>query len=113
MRLLARFPSLTAWVVVLALIAVGTLAALQGLRALQPSAPGDLEHMHGVIVATRAGDMFGVEVSGHTKLVWFRVDQGAPISFAHILRHMREHAPTDIYYEEAQNGEMPLAWIAD
>jgi hypothetical protein len=112
MRLLARFPTFTAWVVTLALIGVGTLATLQGLRALEPSAPSHLDHLHGVIVAIRAGDLFAIKVAGYTEPVWFRVAQGAPISFAHVLRHLHEQAPTDVYYLTESHG-LPLAWIAD
>jgi hypothetical protein len=113
MRLLARFPFLAAWIVVFTLIGLGALLALQGLRALEPSAPPALDHLHGIIVATSSGDMFAVEVPGRAKPVWFRVARGAPISFPHILRHLHEHAPTDIYYLKAQDGGMCLAWIAD
>ncbi|MGO8949483.1 MAG: hypothetical protein ACLQUY_17900 [Ktedonobacterales bacterium] len=112
MRLLARFPTFTAWVVAVALIGIGTFLALQGLRALQPSAPPHLEHIHGVIVATREGDQFAVQTPGHTKPVWFIVAPGAHVSFAHVLRHMHEHAPTDVYYQTQSHG-LPLAWIAD
>ena len=112
MRLLARFPIFTAWVVALALIGVGTLVALQGLRALEPSVPSHLEHLHGVIVAVHAGDLFAVAAPGHTKPVWFCIAHGAHVSFAHVLRHLREHAPTDIYYRTQDHGLL-LAWIAD
>jgi len=113
MHFLARFPFVAAWIVAFTLIVVGTLIALQGLRALEPSAPGELDHLHGIIVATRAGEAFAVEVPGHAKPIWFRVARGAPVSFAHILRHLQEHAPTDIYYLQARHDGMPLAWIAD
>lgn len=112
MGLLARFPRLAAWVVVLALVSVGTLCALQGLRALEPGTPSHLDHIHGIVVAMQEGDRFAVRVPGHATMVWFRIAQGAPISLAHIERHMQEHAPTDVFYQDQQNG-MPLAWVAD
>lgn len=112
MSLFARFPRLTAWVLVLALLGMGTLCALQGLRALDSSAPPRLDFVHGTIVAIQAPDRFAVRVSGHTGNIWFRVAHGAHISLAHIQRHLRERAPTDIYYQDQQQG-MPLAWIAD
>ena len=112
MRLLARFPTLSAWVVALALIGCGTVVALQGVRALEPSTPSHLDYLHGVIVATRAGDLFAVETPAHTQPIWFRVAPGAHVSFAHVLRHLREHAPTDIYYQTESHG-LPWAWIAD
>jgi hypothetical protein len=109
---LARFPTVAAWIAAVTLIGVGTLVALQGLWALEPSAPSPLYHLHGAIVATRAGDLFAVEEPGTTAPVWFQVADGAPISFAHILRHLHERAPTDVYYLPEKNG-LPLAWIAD
>ncbi len=39
MGLLARFPRLAAWIMALALVSMGTLCAIQGLRALEPGAP--------------------------------------------------------------------------
>jgi len=53
-----------------------------------------------------------VRVPGHAKMVWFRIAQGAPISLAHIQRHMQEHAPTDVFYLDQPQG-LPLAWVAD
>lgn len=116
MRLLTRFPSLTAWIITLALIGAVTLAAVRGVEMLEPSIPTHLDHMHGEIVAMSAGGLFAVEepgqASGHGKLIWFRVARGAHISLAHIQRHLHEHAPTDIYYETAAPGVL-LAWVAD
>lgn len=112
MRLLARFPTLSAWLLVLALIGVGTLATVQGLRVLEPSTPPHLDHIHGYIVAMRAGNVFAVTTSPRAKVVWFRIARGAHISLAHVLRHLHEQAPTDVYYEIQGHG-MPLAWIAD
>ncbi|PWT72804.1 MAG: hypothetical protein C5B60_09055 [Chloroflexi bacterium] len=112
MGCLARFPTVAAWLVALVVTGVGTLAALQGLRALEPSAPSHLYHLHGIVVATGKGELFAVEESGTTKLIWFQVAKGAPISFAHVLRHLHSRAPTDVYYLPEKNG-LPLAWIAD
>lgn len=107
-----RFPRVTAWVVTLALIGFATLGALQGLRALEPGAPQHMEHMHGIITTMRGTDDFAVRETGHSENVWFHIARGAHVSCAHMLRHLREHAPTDIYYLEQQNGP-PLAWIVD
>lgn len=112
MGLLARFPRLAAWVVALALVSMGTLCALQGLQVIQTERPSHLEHVHGIVVATQAKDQFAVRVPGNTKPVWFRIAPGAHISLTHIQRHIREKAPTDIYYEHQQGG-LPLAWIVD
>lgn len=112
MGLLVRFPRLAAWVVVVALVGVGTLCALQGLRVLEPETPSHLDHMHGIVVAMQAGGRFAVRVPGHAKMVWFRIALGAPISLAHVERHMQEHAPTDVFYLDQPEG-LPLAWVAD
>ncbi|HEX8995726.1 MAG TPA: hypothetical protein VF812_06825 [Ktedonobacterales bacterium] len=112
MSLPARFPRLSAWLLALALVSVATLGAVQGLHALEPGMPPHMEHMHGVITAIRGGDVFAVRAPGHAGVEWLRIARGAHISLAHLQRHMREHAPTDIYYQEQQQGP-PLAWIAD
>ena len=112
MGLLARYPRLAAWIMTLALVSVGTLCAIQGLRALEPVAPTHLDHAHGIIVAMQAGERFAMRVPGHAGNVWFQVARGAHISLAHILRHLQEHAPTDVYYQDQRQG-MPLAWVAD
>jgi hypothetical protein len=116
MRLLTRFPSLSAWIMTLALTAAVTLAAVRGVGMLEPSIPPHLDHMHGEIVAMRDGGQFAVEApgqaSGHGKLIWLRVARGAHISLTHVQRHLREHAPTDVYYETSAPGVL-LAWVAD
>lgn len=111
MNVPARFPKVGAWLVILVLLGVATLGALQGLRALEPSAPTHLEHVHGVITEMRGADDFAMRIPGHAGLEWFRVAPGAHISMAHLERHMHEQAPTDVYYQE-QHGSL-LAWLAD
>jgi hypothetical protein len=96
----------------LTLLGLVTLGALQGLRALEPVAPEHLEHVHGVITAIRGGGVFAVRAPGHVGVIWFRVARGAPISLAHLDRHLHEQAGTDVYYEE-QPHEPLLAWLAD
>lgn len=116
MGLFARFPKLTAWVIVLAVVSVGTLCAVQGLRALEPGAPPYLSHVQGIVVAVQAGGAFAVRVPGHAgqpgNNLWFHVAHGAHISLAHLQRHLQEHAPTDVYYQSQRQG-LPLAWVAD
>lgn len=116
MGLFARFPKLAAWVMVLALVGVGTLSAWQGLRALEPGAPSHLSHIQGVVVAVRAGGEFAVRVPSHSghpgNTLWFQVAHGARISLAHLQRHLRERAPTDVYYQDQRQG-LSLAWVAD
>lgn len=108
----ARFSTGAAWLIVLALVGLLTLGALLGLRALEPSAPSHLDHAHGVIVAVKGADMFAVREAGHSSPVWFRIARGAPISLAHLRRHLAEHAPTDVFYQDQRQGA-PLAWVAD
>lgn len=116
MRLLTRFPSLSAWIMTLALVGAVTLAAVRGLGVLESSIPTHLDHMHGEIVAMRGGGQFAVEEPGqapeHGKMIWFRVAPGSSISLAHIQRHLREHAPTDVYFETSAPGVL-FAWVAD
>lgn len=112
MRLAARFPGFTAWLMTLALLGMTTLGALQGLRALEPIAPGHLEHIHGVITAIHGGGIFAVRTPGRAGVIWFRVARGAHISLTHLERHLHEQAGTDVYYQD-QPHEPLLAWVAD
>lgn len=119
MGLLARFPKLAAWVIVLLLVGVGTLCALRGLRALEPGAPPHLSHVQGIVIAVRTSGEFAVRVVGHASrsghagnTLWFHVAQGARISLAHLQRHLQERAPTDVFYLDQRQG-LPLAWVAD
>lgn len=108
----SRYSQLAAWLIVLALVGSMTLGALLGLRALEPSAPAHLDHAHGVIVSIKGDDTFAVRESGHASPIWFRIARGAPISLAHLRRHLTEHAPTDVFYQDQRQGA-PLAWVAD
>lgn len=112
MNLAARFPRLAAWLLVIALVGVVTLCAVQGLHALEPGAPAQMEHEHGIVIAMRGADDFAMRVPGHAGVVWFRVGKGAHISLDHLRRHMNERAPTDVYYLDQQHGPL-IAWIAD
>ena len=112
MTLIARYPRFAAWVVSLALVGAGTFGGVLGLRAMEPVLPAHLAHAHGVVVALRPNGLFAVQVPGQASLLWFRPAPGAPISLAHLRRHLREHAPTDVYYQPQQQG-VPLAWEAD
>ena len=110
-----RWPRLAAWVVTLALVAAGTWGSLQGVRLLQPAPPGTprgLEAAHGLIVAIRRDESFAVRVAGRSALLWLRPARGASISLAHLWRHLREHAPTDVIYQVVRGG-VPIAWSAD
>ncbi len=110
----ARFPRFSAWVVVLALIAVGTAGGVLGLRAMQPTAPANLAHVHGIIVSVQNNGTFAVQLPGAKSMLWFRIAPGAPISLDHLRRHLHERAPTDIYYQtQIRLRGMFLAWEAD
>lgn len=110
----AHYPRLAAWVVLLALIGVGTFGGVLGLRALEPAVPANLTHVHGVVVAVQSTGKFAVEMPEVNSPIWFIVAPGAPISLDHLRRHQREHAATDVYYQ-AQNRQRGffLAWKAD
>lgn len=103
---------IAAWLLTLVLVGAGTLGALQGLRALEPSAPARLEYAHGVIVSIRGNDTFAVRESKRPGAVWFRIARGSHISLAHLRRHLSEQAPTDVFYQSQPQGP-PLAWLAD
>jgi hypothetical protein len=114
MRLIARFPRFAAWIVSLALIGAVTFGGILGLRALEPHVPAHLAHVHGTVVAIRTNGEFAVQVSGQKNLLWFRPAPGAPISLAHLRRHLHERAATDVYYQpQAQPQGVLLAWEAD
>lgn len=110
-----RVPRLAAWLVTLALVAVGTWGSLQGVRLLQSAPPGDqseMRHAHGLIVAIRPDDSFAIRLPSQRTLLWVRPAPGAPISMDHLWRHLHERAPTDVVYQLMRKG-LPLAWIAD
>jgi|GEM_PF-993653 hypothetical protein len=107
MLLLARYPRIAAWLVALALIGIWVAGGLLGLRALKPAVPAHLMHVHGVIVAVRADGTFALQVAGRQRVLWFRPAPGAPISLAHLRRHLHEHAATDVFYQ-AQMARMPF-----
>jgi hypothetical protein len=102
MALLLRFPRITAWLVTVLLVGGATTGA-----ALVP-----LRHVQGLIVAVQGSDEFALSVSGRSGVEWFHLAPGAHISMAHLRRHERERASTDVTYETAGRG-MPLAWTAD
>ena len=108
----ARWPRLAAWLVVLALVGVTTVAGLWAMRQLAPVAPRGAEHVEGVVVAMRQDGAFALRVPGHAGVLWLRPAPGAPISLEHLWRHMREHAETDVTYQSERQG-MSLAWSAD
>jgi len=109
MSVIARYPRVGAWLVAMALIGTGTAAGLLGLRVLQPAMPTGMEHVHGVVVAVEANGIFALQVAGHAGWLWFRPAPGAPISLAHLRRHLRERAATDVWYAEAPMGATGVA----
>jgi len=113
MKLHARFPRFTAWLVVAALIGTTTIAAVAALHTLGSSTSLQLHHAHGVITAIQGNDEFALEVPGRPDVEWFRVAPGAHISMAHLWRHLHERAATDVLYQVAAGPGMPLAWTAD
>jgi hypothetical protein len=112
MALLLRFPRFTAWLVATLLVGGATSGAALGLHALATLAPVPLRHVQGLIVAVQGSDEFALSVPGRPGVEWFRVAPGAHVSMAHLRRHERERAATDVIYEAVGRG-MPLAWTAD
>jgi hypothetical protein len=119
MSLVVRYPRIAAWLVSLMLIGGCTASGLQGLRLLRPAVPANLAHAHGVIVALRADGSFALQVPGHAGVFWFHPAPDAPISLAHLRRHLREHAATDVFYQVEVRGarraptRLLVAWEAD
>lgn len=112
--MVAHYPRLAAWVVVLALIGIVTFGGTLGLRALKPAVPANLAHVHGVVVAVQNNGTFAVKTPEYNSPLWFRIVQGAPISLDHLRRHMHERAATDVYYQNhVQQHKMFPAWEAD
>ncbi len=107
----AHYPRFAAWVVSLALVGVGTFGGILGLRAMTPALPANLAHVQGVVVAVQNNGMFAVQVPGYKGPLWFRIVPGAPISLEHLRRHLREHAATDVFYQN-RHGVL-IAWNAD
>jgi hypothetical protein len=102
----------------LTLLGLATICAVQGLHALEPEAPEHLDHVHGVITAIRSGNVFAIQVPGHSGVIWFRIARGAHISLAHLKRHLHEQAGTDVFYvDQPSQGDRPhdplVAWLAD
>jgi hypothetical protein len=112
MALLLRFPRITAWLVTVLLVGGATTGAALGLRMLATSAPVPLRHVQGLIVAVQGSDEFALSMPGRSGVEWFHLAPSAHISMAHLRRHERERASTDVTYETAGRG-MPLAWTAD
>lgn len=109
-------PRIAAWLVSVLLIGTGTAAGLAGLHALTPAhtltADESYQHVHGLIVAVDMDRTFAVQLPGHKAWLWLRCAPGAPISLAHLERHLQERAPTDVRYEVGQKGDL-LAMDAD
>ncbi|HEV7128038.1 MAG TPA: hypothetical protein VGN32_11425 [Ktedonobacterales bacterium] len=106
------WPRLAAWLVVVLLVGVTTAASLRAMRQLAPVAPPDVVRVEGLVVAMRPDGTFALREPGHGGWLWLRPAPGAGISLAHLWRHLREHAETDVSYEVERHG-MALAWIAD
>lgn len=110
--MLTRFPRTMAWLVTLLVIGLATSATILGIHTLSLSSAAERHHAHGVIVAIKGDDRFALKVAGHPGVEWFRPAPGAPISMAHLWRHLHEGAATDVTYQMAGSGMM-LAWSAD
>ncbi|MFI5272490.1 MAG: hypothetical protein ACHQ4H_05585 [Ktedonobacterales bacterium] len=112
MLVLSRVPRFAAYLVTVALVVACTAAVAMGLRTLPPPTPAHLRHAHGLVVVVTHNETFAVRVAGKPGLMWFRLDRDSSISMAHLERHMREQAPTDVAYEVAGSA-VALAWTAD
>lgn len=113
-----------AWVVVVALVGCGTLDGVQAVCwasqcATASSAGGQaFEALHGEVVAMRDDQAFAVRVvdrrSGRASVVWVQVMPDSRLSMAHLRRHLRDHAGTDVEVRAGpHHGDMPQVVSAD
>lgn len=113
-----------AWVVVLALVGLGMLDGLQALSWASGRATGATDHgqvfeqLHGEVVAMRDDSAFALRVvdrrTGRASVVWVQLMPDSHVSMAHLRRHLRDHAGTDVEVRPGERkGDMPQVVAAD
>jgi hypothetical protein len=97
----AFVPRFLAVLCVALLIGVLSLAGILGIAVLGPALGHgeNVDHAAGVIVALGPGKDFVLLTATDQRLV-FQCGGECRASLAHMLRHMREKAHTDVYYIE-------------
>jgi len=98
------FPRLLAAFSVLSLIGVLSLSCILGIALIGPAlSHGDrVNHTAGQIISLGPGRDFVLLTSTGTRLT-FLCTANCRASLGHMLRHLNEHAHTDVYYIEGAN----------
>jgi hypothetical protein len=98
------FPRLLAAFSVLSLIGVLSLSCILGVALIGPAlSHGEhVDHTAGQIISIGPGRNF-VLLTGTGKRLAFQCTADCRASLGHMLRHLSEHAHTDVYYVEGAN----------
>ena len=98
------FPRLLAAFCVLSLIGVLSLSCILGVALIGPAlSHGDnVDHAAGQIVSIGPGKNFVLLTATGQRLA-FQCKADCRASLEHMLRHLSEHAHTDVYYIEGAN----------
>ncbi len=109
--MLSIFPRFTAALFVCLLIGSISLACVGGIALLGPTLHhGDnVEHVNGKIVSIGPGMDFTLQMAG--KRIFFQCSQTCHASLRHLQRHLREHAPTDVYYVQQDCDGRPCGLL--
>ncbi|HEY1353072.1 MAG TPA: hypothetical protein VGF67_25945 [Ktedonobacteraceae bacterium] len=98
------FPRLLATFSVLSLIGVLSLSCILGVALIGPAlSHGEhVNHAAGQIISIGPGRNF-VLLTGTGKRLAFQCTADCRASLGHMLRHLNEHAHTDVYYVDGAN----------
>src|SRR5947209_12493238 len=103
-------PRIIAAIFVGVLISSLALVSIGGLALMSPTLAhgSDVKHNAGTIVAIGPGTDFVLEMTGGQTLHFHCRDRCLK-EVAHMQRHLREHAHTDVYYvQDGQNGPVAV-----
>ena len=107
------FPRIRAAIFVLLLIGSFVLLSVSAVAHIGPTLTHgpDVEHGDGTIVAIDPNMAFVLRTATGQK-IYFQCDSRCRNGMAHMLRHLHEHAHTDVYYLE-KAGHILLAEDVD
>ncbi|HLH63977.1 MAG TPA: hypothetical protein VKV20_20055 [Ktedonobacteraceae bacterium] len=110
--MLSIFPRFTAALFVFLLIGGIALLSVGGIATLGPMLQhGDnVEHVNGKIVSIGPGMDFTLQTRTGRRL-FFQCSQTCHASLGHLQRHMREQAPTDVYYVQQDCAGKPCGLL--
>jgi hypothetical protein len=100
-------PRLTAALVVLLLIGSLALAAIEGTALVGTALNSDTNTGHdaGKIVRIDGDINFWLRTT-KGQMVQFECSERCKVALPHMLRHEKEHAPTDVYYVRLMNNTL-------